>query len=128
MTVSLWYQAVSIRSLQEAGDTATQGQLRQCRENIDRLITDVERVATSLANDHEVNSCPSESRPLSAIQYHDLRRISERIAPYVFGNAILGHTFVYRAKSDLLVFENGYGRFEDVDGSLLSVEGFTAEE
>ena len=128
MIVSLSYYAISIRSLQEAVDTTTQAQLARSREDIDRLVTEVEQMATTLANDYEVNSYLSESWPMSGIDYYNLKRISQRIAPYVFGNAVLGHTFIYMEKSDVLVFENGYGRFDDVYGSLFAAEGRTAAD
>jgi two-component system, response regulator YesN len=120
------FYAVSIRAVERGVHTTTVSQLNRSMEDIERLLKDMEQMSLELTNDYDINYYLGSNGPFAGTEYYHLKGISRKIAPWVFGNPILNHAFIYMEKNGVFVFENGFGVYEDVYQSLFSVEGFTA--
>ncbi len=124
--LAITYYGISLRVIQTDVDTITISQLSSSMNGIEKLLADIQNMSIQLSIDYEVNYYLNSQGSFSGIEYYNLKRISKKLAPYVFGNAILSHCFLYLEKSGFLVFESGFSPYENFYDVLFSVEGYTA--
>lgn len=125
--LAITYYSISLRVIQRHVDTIAISQLSSSMNGIEKLLADIQNMSIQLSIDYEVNYYLSSQGSFSGIEYYNLKRISKKLAPYVFGNAILGHCFLYLEKSGFLIFESGFSAYENFYGVLFSVQGYTAD-
>jgi len=125
--IAVVYYGISIQVITDGVDNLTTRQLRQSVESVDSLFVELNTMAAQLGNDYDVNFYLGNDGPYTDIEYYNLKRVSRKLAPYVFGSPVLGHVYLYMPRSDTLVWENGFGRYQTLYGSHFSVKGRSAE-
>ena len=128
LLISFIYYGVSIRVVQENVDSVISKQLEQSVRIIDLEIIEIDKMMIQLSNDYEINYYMSNYGPLTDIEYYNLTQLTEKIAPYVFGNPIMSHLLLYLHKSEIILSESGSGSYEDFYGNLFGVKGYSASE
>lgn len=121
------YYEISLRGIEKSIDTTTISQISGNMSDIERFLLDIRQMSIQLSNDYDINFYLSSDKPLNNIEYYRLKTISQKLAPYVFGNTIMNHAFLYMEKSGFIVFENGFGLFDDIFGNIFIVEDYSAE-
>lgn len=125
--VAVVYYSISISVISDGVETLTIRQLNQSVASVDNLFLDLNTMTAQLGNDYDVNFYLGNDGPYSDIEYYNLTKVSRKLSPYVFGNPVLSHIILYIPRSDILIWENGFGAYHAIYGSLLSVEDQNAE-
>ena len=128
LVVSIVYYGISIRVVRDDIDSLTLGQLRQSIKAVDTQILELDKMMIQFDNDYDFNYYLSTDGPFTDSEYYNLKRISEKLAPYVHGNPILNHLMLYLNRSNIIVSESGFGHYDEFYGTVFAVEGYTAAQ
>lgn len=128
MGLALGFYAVSANAILRAMDDLAMARLSSGMQSVERGFADARRAVASLAMDYQINLYLNKTGPLNGIETLELKSISAKIAPMVYGNGLIGHCFIYFKGSASVAYESGFSSYESFYGPIFGEEGYAAAD
>jgi two-component system, response regulator YesN len=128
MALAGGFYAVSAKAILRAMDDLVMARLGAGMQSVERGFADARSSVANFSMDYEVNLYLNKSGPLSGIETLNLRNISRKISPMVYGNGLISHYFVYFKNSGYIAYESGFSTFESFYGPIFKEEGYAAKD
>ncbi len=125
--LALVFYRQSAVAVERRVDELASFQLEAGLASVDSVFVELRRAAARFASDYDINMYLNEAGPLDGIETYNLKRVSDKIAPLVHGNELMGRCFLYFARSGMVAYESGFSGYDAFYGPLFSVKGMDRE-
>ncbi len=128
LCIAVIYYGVSVPVLRDGIDSFAEAQLKQSIDVIDREFWELDKMVNRVGNDYDINFYLSNNGRFTDMEYYGLHNLSAKLAPYVQGSPIVSHVLLYLHRSRTLISESSFGYYDDYYGTVVSVEGYEADQ